>query len=96
MMGVNEMNSPLFLGLTRPVMLWGVTMEYVMVAGMAMLTLCILSNALSWMLCYVPLHLVGWMGCQYDPAFFKVVNQWASLRVNPNQKIWGCRAYEPF
>ena len=95
-MSENLLITPLFVGLTRPLMIFGVTMEVVCVFGIVILSLCILSNQVSWAILYIPFHTVGWLGCQKDPAFFKIINQWSTLRANPNQTVWGCKSYEPF
>jgi type IV secretion system protein VirB3 len=88
--------SPIFLGLTRPLTLMGVTMEYVMVCGMIALSAFILSNSIAWILLYLPLHVMGWVGCKIDQHIFSVINKRCDVMVNPNRAIWGCNAYEAF
>ena len=90
-----DLYSPLFVAMTRPLTLFGVTLEFVTIIGIIIFSLCILSDSLMWVILYLPFHIIAWFGCQYDPFFFTIFNQWLSLRYNPNYNIWGCRAYEP-
>ncbi len=85
-----------FVGLTRPPMLFGVTMDYLAIS--AMITLCgfIITFSPIYLFLYVPLHVVGAIACAIDPNIFRVlVKKLGCLNV-PNKRIWGCQSYEPY
>ena len=71
----------LFVGLTRPQMLLGVTYGYAI--GNAIVTA-------------VLLHLIGWVACLRDPRFFDLwfVKVQRCPRVR-NYRLWRCNSYRP-
>lgn len=86
----------IYTGLTRPPMWLGITLDYLfccflLVYGLFMLT----ANPLL-LLCYLPLHIFGWVVCRYDPNFFRVILSVASCPRVANFKLWGCQSYEPY
>jgi type IV secretion system protein VirB3 len=90
-----EVND-LFNGLTRPLTIMGVTMEYVLFCGMVVLSLFIMAESIKWLLVYIPLHLMGWVGCKYDAHIFSVINKKLDVSASPNKKIWGGSSYESY
>lgn len=64
--------SPLFVGLTRPTMMFGVTME------VAMLNICISMGAvlamhnMIFILLGVALHFGGYLICYHEPRFLQI------------------------
>lgn len=92
----NLHKSPLYVGLTRPAMKLGVTLDYLAVTAITTLCLVILSNSLWWGILYVPLHIFGWAVCWFDPFAFTVLAKRLRFNYMPNKKIWGCFCYAPY
>ncbi len=88
--------SPVFTGLTRPAMKFGVTFEYLGLSAMATLCMVILLNNPLIGLMYVPLHIFGFIVCWQDPFAFRILLKRAEFTLSPNKKRWGCVSYEPY
>lgn len=88
--------SPIFNGLTRPPMIYGVTLEYISISGLLSLCLFILTNSPIYLAIYFPLHITGWLACKFDYHIFHILIKRAECGYSSNQKIWGCRSYEPY
>lgn len=88
--------STVFVGLTRPPMIMGVTLDYLSVVMMVILSVTILANNPLCLFLYLPLHVVGWILCKLDPNIFQILFKKADCNHVPNKKIWGCHSYEPF
>ena len=88
--------NPLFNALTRPAMVGGVTFEYHMLNLMASMCAFIGISPL-YGLFFIPLHVFGWVVCQYDTHFFMLcAKRFSKLPPMRNTSIWRVRAYEPF
>ncbi len=87
--------SPVFVGLTRPLMWMGITIEYLSICFMVSVSAFILMNSFCYLFVYFPLHALGWLACQVDHHIFKLINKrWECMTV-PNRSIWGCQSYDP-
>ena len=84
-----------FAGLTRPPMCFGVTVDYLLLAGLVTISLFIVSDSARYCLIYLPLHLFGFLGCKHDVHFFSILLKRAECPTVMNQSIWGCQCYEP-
>ena len=90
------MVNPLFVGLTRPPMMLGVTMDYLGISVMVALCGFILFSTPLCLLAYFPLHGIGVIACAIDPHIFRLLfKKWNCLNV-PNKRLWGCQSYEPY
>ncbi|MDP3559113.1 MAG: VirB3 family type IV secretion system protein [Legionellaceae bacterium] len=90
------MIHPIFGALTRPAMTAGVTFEYHMLNLMASMCVFIGVSPLYGLM-FIPLHVFGWLVCQYDIHFFSIcAKRFLRLPQVPNATIWRVRAYEPF
>jgi type IV secretion system protein VirB3 len=90
------MISPVFVGLTRPPMLLGVTMDYLGIT--IMIALCgfiLLSNPL-YLLIDIPLHVMGVIACAIDHNIFRLLFKKLDCLNVPNKRIWGCQSYAPY
>lgn len=87
--------SPLFLGLTRPPMLLGVTIDYLCVALIIAMSIFILTGQFKALCLYFPLYLLGWVACQIDARLFSIMTKKASVGRARNYRYWGCQSYEP-
>lgn len=89
--------SPLFTALTRPPMIWGVTITYFYYSGLFLL--CVFIGTLSFLaplVLYPVLHLAGMIACYNDKDFFNIALKKPNCRYMPNRHIWGLNSYEPF
>lgn len=87
---------PIFAGMTRPPMFLGITLDYLMATAFLVIVCFMLSNSAKFLILYIPLHIIGWIGCKVDPNFFRVfMKKTLCLRV-PNKSVWGSQSYEPF
>ena len=88
--------SPLFLGLTRPPMMFGVTLDYLGISVMIALCGFILFSSPLYLLLYMPLHVMGAIACAIDHNIFRLMFKKLECLNVPNKKIWGCQSYEPY
>ena len=88
--------NPLFVGLTRPPMMFGVTMEYLGISIMIALCGFILFSSPLYLLTYIPLHIVGVIACAVDHSIFKLLFKKLECLNVPNKRIWDCQSYEPY
>ncbi len=88
--------SPLFVGLTRPPMLFGVTFDYLGISLMIALCGFILFSSPLYLGLYLPLHVVGVLACAIDHNIFRLLLKKLECLNVPNKRIWGCQSYAPY
>ena len=88
--------SPIFVGLTRPPMLFGITLDYLGLSMMLVLCGFILASNPFILLLYLPLHVVGAVLCAIDPHIFRLLFKKCDCLNGPNQRFWRCQSYEPY
>lgn len=88
--------DPLVVGVTRPLMMFGVTYSYFVIEGMAATVLFLMGNNLLYLLIVLPLHLLGVVLCKWDPRFFDIAFRVAQ-RARPvhNRLLYRCNVYVP-
>jgi type IV secretion system protein VirB3 len=86
----------LVVGMTRPLMLFGVTYSYFVIEGMAATVLFLMVNSLLYLLVIVPLHVLGVVLCKWDARFFDILFR-AAQRARPvrNRSLYRCNVYAP-
>lgn len=86
----------LFVGLTRPQMLLGVTYGYAIANAVLTTELFLIFKSVWVLLAAVIVHLVGWIGCLRDPRIFDLwtVKVRRCPRIS-NYRVWGCNSYRP-
>lgn len=86
----------LVVGMTRPLMLFGVTYSYFVIEGMAATVLFLMGNNLAYLLIVVPLHALGAVLCKWDARFFDILFR-AAQRARPvrNRPLYRCNVYLP-
>lgn len=88
--------DPLVVGMTRPLLLWGVTYSYFVLEGMATAVLFLMGNNLLYLLTAVPLHVLGVVLCKWDARFFDILFKAAQhARPVTNRARHRCNAYVP-
>ena len=88
--------NPVFVGLTRPPMMFGVTMDYLGISVMIALCGFILFSSPVYLLIYIPLHVVGVVACAIDHNIFRLLFKKLECLNVSNKRIWGCQSYEPY
>lgn len=98
-MGAGKLSiDPLFMGLTRPAMLFGVSYSFVIMNGFSCLAYFIMTSQLMALFVMLPLgHLVGYMICFKEPLFIElfVVRQ-SKCRRCSNRFFHGANSYDPY
>lgn len=89
----------LFVGMTRPSMVWGVTYSAMMFNVLVTTESFIVTKNLAWLLTFVPIHGVLYLVCLYEPRFFDLVQLWGRTRLpallNGNLHFWRANSYSP-
>ncbi|RUR14038.1 VirB3 family type IV secretion system protein [Legionella septentrionalis] len=86
----------IYIALTRPATVGGVTFEYHMLNMMVSMCVFIGLSPLYGLI-FIPLHVFGWVVCRYDQHFFSIcAKRLMHLPQMPNARLWGVRTYEPF
>lgn len=89
--------DPLFVGLTRPAMVFGVTYSYFIVTVMITAIGFLGTNSLFFFLAAVPIHGLGYAGCAYDPRIFDLtLKRFSKCPPVRNAGFWKCNTYEPY
>lgn len=97
MHSIEDLNiNPLFVVLTRPPMLLGITMDYLGISVMVALCGYILFSSPVYLLIYIPLHIFGVIACAIDHNIFRLLIKKLECLNVPNKGIWGCQSYEPY
>jgi type IV secretion system protein VirB4 len=93
---------PLFVGMTRPAMVFGVTFGSFLVLGMAsMLAFLWTGNFLAPVVIFVPGYLGCLHLCQRDPQIFEMIRAFESVRAGwletwkRRDEFWGGKSYAP-
>ena len=97
MQEVEEIKRPLFLGMTRPAMVAGVTFPFFVINTLASIIAFLGSGELPYILLGLPTHAIGYIVCLKDPNLFSV---WAVKLLKCmqclNKKYWGgANSYSP-
>ena len=90
--------DPLFVGATRPSMLWGVTYSAVMLNAMCILEFFLLTKNLLILLLAAPIHGVCMLLCARDARVFDLVLLWGRTRLPAllaNLRYWKASSYSP-
>lgn len=96
-MQTEEINvHPIFAGMTRPPMFLGITIDYLMMTMLLTVVCFMMSNSAKFLIMYIPLHIIGWIGCKFDPNFFRVAIKKIICPNVANKNLWGSQSYEPF
>lgn len=92
----NLLASPLFVGLTRPAMKFGVTFDYLGISSLVTFCLVIVFNNPLYGILFLPLHGFGVVVCWYDPFALSILKKRIAFNYMPNKKEWGCFSYAPY
>lgn len=90
--------DPLFVGVTRPPMRWGVTYAAILVNGVLTVEMFLITKNLLWLLAALPIHGVFYLLCLYEPRFFDLLVLWGRTRgpgFLSNVRFWKANSYSP-
>ena len=89
-------HDPLFLALTRPTMVWGVTYAFVVTNLVLTGIVFVWSGSFLAVLIGGPVHVAGYLACLREPRQFDL--WWVRLRhalPTPTRFFWGGNSYPP-
>lgn len=72
--------QPVFLGATRPTMLFGVTLDFFVANIVLAATVFFGTGNMFWMLLIVPLHGIAWVLCRNEPRMLSLVGMWSKTK----------------
>lgn len=90
--------SQLFLALTRPIMVAGVTYDFMVVNAMITTLAFLGSGNLLMFFIGAPIHMIGYVMSLKDPHIFSLLSVALTKHGNThaaNKKLWGCNNYGP-
>jgi type IV secretion system protein VirB3 len=89
----------LFVGMTRPAMLFGVTYTGLIVNVVLTMEVFIVTKNLLWLLTFFPIHGLLYLVCLYEPRFFDLLQLWGRTRgaalVAGNLVFWRASSHSP-
>ena len=89
----------LFVGMTRPPMVWGVTYSAMMFNIILTTESFIVTKNLVWLLGFLPIHGVLYLVCLYEPRFFDLLQLCGRTRlpamISGNLRFWKANSYCP-
>lgn len=94
-MSSNKLNTdPLFIGLTRPTLIFGVSTSYAMLNMMVSVVYFINTSSFYIVLIAGIIHLVGYILCFKEPKFMELyLNKLSSFNNCTNKSYYGANSY---
>jgi type IV secretion system protein VirB3 len=90
--------DPLFVGVTRPAMAFGVTYAALLVNALITVEAFLLTRNLLWLGLCIPLHALAWLLCATEPRFFDLLMLWGRTRGPATMGtlgFWRASSYSP-
>ena len=88
--------DPLFVGLTRPAMIAGVTYEALVMNLMVTMIVFIIAKQPVWLALFAPIHAVCCAICALDARAFQLLGLWARTKgAARTRALWHASAYSP-
>ena len=89
--------DPLFLGLTRPAMVWGVPQPLFVLNGMLSMIAFLATDSFYPLVLGAPLiHALAYVACLKDVRIFDLWLTKARFLRCVNRRYWGAASYDPF
>ncbi len=87
-------SDPLFVGLTRPSMIFGVSIQYAMLNLMISVTIFIQKSSVYIIFIALVVHMIGYLLCFKEPRFMELYLNYSGKRNQcPNKTSWGANSY---
>ncbi len=91
--------DPLFVGVTRPPMRWGVTYSGLLINGVLVVEMFLLTKNMLWLLAFIPIHGVLALLLLNDNRYFELVGLWGKTKgwnwCFGNSHYWQANSYSP-
>ena len=90
--------DPLFVGVTRPPMRWGVAYEALLLNLVVTMEVFVLTKNLLTLLIAIPVHAICALLCTRDPRFFHLTLLWVRTRLPAylrTVRLWRAASYSP-
>jgi len=90
--------QPLFVGVTRPAMRWGVTFSALLANGVLTMNVFLFTGNLAVLLLCLPIHGVCSLLCARDARIFDLLFLWARTGLAAtvrNRPVWHASSYSP-
>ncbi|WP_072909346.1 type IV secretion system protein VirB3 [Malonomonas rubra] len=81
-------SDPLFAGLTRPSMVWGVSYDACIFNGMLTSVVFIGTGSIWGLLLCVPVHAVAFLICLKDPRAFRFLTLWMQTKGRSVSRVY--------
>ncbi|MDX2049878.1 MAG: VirB3 family type IV secretion system protein [Rickettsiaceae bacterium] len=86
--------DPLFVGLTRPPMIFGVSMPFALLNGMLCISIFIYNSDVRVLFLAVILHLIGFILCFNEPRFIELnIMNMQKCSLCKNRTYYGANSY---
>jgi type IV secretion system protein VirB3 len=88
--------DPLFLGITRPALAFGVPYAALLANALVTMELFLTTHNLLCVLVCAPLHGLAWLACLAEPRFFELVAVWGQVRARGGRggaRAWRAHSY---
>jgi type IV secretion system protein VirB3 len=87
-------SDPLFVGLTRSSMIFGVSIQYAMLNLMISVTIFIQKASIYIIFVALVVHMIGYILCFKEPRFMELyLNYSGKCNHCPNKSFWGANSY---
>jgi type IV secretion system protein VirB3 len=90
--------DPLFVGVTRPPMRWGVTYSALLLNAVSTMEVFLLTKNLLTLLIALPIHNICALLCARDARFFDLLLVWGRTRMPAyfgNYRLWRASSHSP-
>jgi type IV secretion system protein VirB3 len=88
-------SDPLFVGLTRPTMIFGVSIQFAMLNMMFSLFIFIYYSGILIIFIATFIHLVGYIACFKEPRFMQIwLSKLAKCNKCQNRYFYGANSYD--
>lgn len=88
--------DPLYVGMTRPTLVWGVTFPAMLLNVMLTFVAFIGSNKITALAVFIPLHSISYLICATEPRQFELLGLWLKTKgKNLNKRFWLASSYSP-
>jgi type IV secretion system protein VirB3 len=91
--------DPLYLAMTRPAMIFGVTYVAFLLNVICVMEIFITTRNLLYLLIIIPIHVIFFAICQRDPRSFDLALLWLQTKaagyIFGNGRLWKSSSYSP-
>jgi type IV secretion system protein VirB3 len=87
-------SDPLFVGLTRPTLIFGVSLPYAMLNIIGSITYFIQTSSIKVLFVAFAVHIVGYILCFKEPLFMEIyLNKASKFNKCSNKSYYGANSY---